>query len=146
MLADPGVRVRHLRAGGPGPLAKKELPDVLAEFTAELARAAAAERRRYDVLHAHYWLSEQRRSRSAGRSPRWSRRPPEPGGLLGLLGLTGGVGGQGRRHAPALGGSVRPGGDGAAPARGAGHPTLSRRAARYLARPNIWRHSNDPDG
>ncbi|MFG2843031.1 D-inositol-3-phosphate glycosyltransferase [Kitasatospora sp. NPDC048296] len=57
--ADPGVRVRHLRAGGSGPLAKEELPGVLAEFTAELARTAAAERRRYDVLHAHYWLSGQ---------------------------------------------------------------------------------------
>jgi len=51
----PGVTLREVPAGEPGPLAKERLPEVTDEFGEEIARLARV--RHYDVLHAHYWLS-----------------------------------------------------------------------------------------
>ncbi|WP_371682482.1 D-inositol-3-phosphate glycosyltransferase [Kitasatospora sp. MMS16-BH015] len=66
--AAPGVRVRHVTAGPPGPVAKERLPRVLPAFAEEVVRSAREEGARYDVVHAHYWLSGQ-----AGReiAARW---------------------------------------------------------------------------
>lgn len=49
----PGVTLHELKAGGELP--KERLPEVADEFGEGLARLARG--RRYDVLHAHYWLS-----------------------------------------------------------------------------------------
>ncbi|GAA4162385.1 D-inositol-3-phosphate glycosyltransferase [Gryllotalpicola daejeonensis] len=49
---DSGARVRFLAAGDAAPLAKGELPQVTGEFG-----RALRELPRFDVLHAHYWLS-----------------------------------------------------------------------------------------
>jgi D-inositol-3-phosphate glycosyltransferase len=54
-IAD-GVTLRELRAGPPGPLPKTglvELADEFGEAVAKLARVGP----RYDIIHAHYWLS-----------------------------------------------------------------------------------------
>jgi D-inositol-3-phosphate glycosyltransferase len=51
----PGVTLHELAAGGAGELPKEQLRSVTDEFgeaVAELARKS-----RYDVIHAHYWLS-----------------------------------------------------------------------------------------
>ncbi len=51
----PGVTLRELAAGDAGELPKEQLRSVTDEFgeaVAELARQS-----RYDVIHAHYWLS-----------------------------------------------------------------------------------------
>ncbi|MFC4243945.1 glycosyltransferase [Gryllotalpicola reticulitermitis] len=49
---DSGARVRFLEAGPAEPLAKEELPRVTDAFAQALAALP-----RFDVLHAHYWLS-----------------------------------------------------------------------------------------
>lgn len=61
---DPGVRVVHLRAGPPRPVAKEELPDHLPAFLCSLLRFETDEAARtggtsplYDIVHSHYWLS-----------------------------------------------------------------------------------------
>ncbi|WP_441251517.1 D-inositol-3-phosphate glycosyltransferase [Kitasatospora sp. McL0602] len=67
--AAPGVRVRHVAAGPPGPLAKERLPALLPAFAEQVVRAGREDGRgRYDVVHSHYWLSGQ-----AGReiAQRW---------------------------------------------------------------------------
>lgn len=50
-----GVTLFELGAGPRGPLPKDELPAVIDEFGEGVARIARS--RRYDVIHAHYWLS-----------------------------------------------------------------------------------------
>ncbi|MFG2111229.1 D-inositol-3-phosphate glycosyltransferase [Streptomyces sp. NPDC048718] len=51
----PGVRVRHLEAGPREELPKEAMPDLVVEFSMALLK----ERRRYDLVHSHYWLSGQ---------------------------------------------------------------------------------------
>jgi D-inositol-3-phosphate glycosyltransferase len=54
----PGVLVRSVIAGPFEELDKTELPAQVCQFTLEVLRAeAAAEPGRYDLIHAHYWLS-----------------------------------------------------------------------------------------
>jgi D-inositol-3-phosphate glycosyltransferase len=56
----PGVLVRHVVAGPFEELDKADLPAQLCHFTLEVLRAEAAyEPGRYDLVHAHYWLSGQ---------------------------------------------------------------------------------------
>jgi len=51
----PGIRLRELTGGGAGALAKERLSEVADEFGEGVAALARAER--YDIIHAHYWLS-----------------------------------------------------------------------------------------
>jgi len=54
----PGVLVRSVPAGPFEELDKTSLPAQVCPFTVEVLRAeAAAEPGRYDLIHAHYWLS-----------------------------------------------------------------------------------------
>src|SRR5487761_1423107 len=56
----PGVLVRHVIAGPFEELDKADLPAQLCHFTLEVLRAEAAYAPgRYDLVHAHYWLSGQ---------------------------------------------------------------------------------------
>jgi D-inositol-3-phosphate glycosyltransferase len=56
----PGVLVRHVIAGPFEELDKADLPAQLCHFTLGVLRAEAAyEPGRYDLVHAHYWLSGQ---------------------------------------------------------------------------------------
>ncbi len=56
----PGVLVRNVVAGPFEELDKNVLPGQICEFTFEVLRAEAAHAPgRYDLLHAHYWLSGQ---------------------------------------------------------------------------------------
>jgi len=52
-----GVRVYTLDAGPPAPVAKEQLFCYLPAFVSELAYQVYRDRRTYDVIHAHYWLS-----------------------------------------------------------------------------------------
>lgn len=51
----PGVRVRHLHAGPRAALPKEDMPGLVVPFSLALMK----ERRRYDLVHSHYWLSGQ---------------------------------------------------------------------------------------
>lgn len=54
----PGVLVRSVAAGPFEELDKHDLPGQVCQFTLEVLRAeAASEPGRYDLVHAHYWLS-----------------------------------------------------------------------------------------
>jgi D-inositol-3-phosphate glycosyltransferase len=54
----PGVTVRSVPAGPFEELDKADLPGQVCQFTLEVLRAEAeAEPGRYDLIHAHYWLS-----------------------------------------------------------------------------------------
>lgn len=54
----PGVLVRHVPAGPFEELDKSDLPAQLCEFTLEVLRTEASYAPgRYDLVHAHYWLS-----------------------------------------------------------------------------------------
>ena len=54
----PGVLVRSVAAGPFEELDKHDLPAQVCQFTLEVLRAEAAfEPGRYDLVHAHYWLS-----------------------------------------------------------------------------------------
>jgi D-inositol-3-phosphate glycosyltransferase len=54
----PGVLVRSVVAGPFEEMDKTDLPGQVCQFTHEVLRAeAAAEPGRYDLVHAHYWLS-----------------------------------------------------------------------------------------
>lgn len=64
----PGARVIHIESGPIGYLPKAAVYDRLDEFSAELQRHVDAEGARYDVIHAHYWLSAEVAARLA---PRW---------------------------------------------------------------------------
>jgi len=53
----PNVDVVAIDAGPPAPLPKADLFRYLPEFAANMARYADRAGRRYDAIHAHYWLS-----------------------------------------------------------------------------------------
>lgn len=53
----PGVTVVNISAGPPVPLDKNELFPYLPEFAEEVALYALRSDVRYEVIHAHYWLS-----------------------------------------------------------------------------------------
>jgi D-inositol-3-phosphate glycosyltransferase len=53
----PDVRVVAVPIGPPGPLAKNALAMLASEGAATIAQLAAAERRGYDLIHSHYWVS-----------------------------------------------------------------------------------------
>ncbi|HEU0165356.1 MAG TPA: glycosyltransferase [Thermomicrobiales bacterium] len=53
----PGVNVIHITAGPPEPRPKNELFVYLPEFANEAALYSLRAQVRYDVIHAHYWLS-----------------------------------------------------------------------------------------
>lgn len=55
-LIAPTSRLVRLPAGPPRRLAKQELPPLTDEFADAVIAHAASERRRYTVVHAHYWL------------------------------------------------------------------------------------------
>ena len=64
----PGVLVRNVVAGPFEELDKNALPAQICSFTYELLRTEAAfAPGRYDLLHAHYWLSGQVAARAAER-------------------------------------------------------------------------------
>ena len=53
----PGITLHELEAGLPGVVAKEDLASVADEFGEAVARLAGRESGRYDVIHAHYWIS-----------------------------------------------------------------------------------------
>lgn len=53
----PGARVVHLEAGPPRAFDKYEVIDYLPEFACGVQRFRLLTGRRYDLIHAHYWLS-----------------------------------------------------------------------------------------
>ncbi len=53
----PGVNVVTVTAGPPEPLDKNALFPYLPDFAVEMALYSLREGVRYDVVHAHYWLS-----------------------------------------------------------------------------------------
>ncbi|HEV2450373.1 MAG TPA: D-inositol-3-phosphate glycosyltransferase, partial [Streptosporangiaceae bacterium] len=66
----PGVLVRHIVAGPFEELDRCDLPAQLCHFTLEVLRTEAAYAPgRYDLIHAHYWLSGQV---GAAAKARWS--------------------------------------------------------------------------
>lgn len=56
-LVEPGVSIHSLPAGPPAPIDKARLPVVTDEFGEAVARLAGRGAPRYDIIHAHYWLS-----------------------------------------------------------------------------------------
>ncbi|MBX6340932.1 MAG: glycosyltransferase, partial [Thermomicrobiaceae bacterium] len=54
---DPGVRLIQVESGPPAPVRKDGLFCYLPDFASEMAFLAAREGARYDLVHAHYWLS-----------------------------------------------------------------------------------------
>ncbi len=56
-LVSPGVTLHELAAGPRGPLPKQRLAEVVDEFGEAVAVLAGRLHPRYDVIHAHYWLS-----------------------------------------------------------------------------------------
>ena len=54
---EPGVILHELPAGPAGPIAKEDLVTVSDEFGEAVAALAGRPRSRYDLIHAHYWLS-----------------------------------------------------------------------------------------
>src|SRR5215469_12944416 len=68
MELGPGVLVRNVVAGPFEELNKNSLPGQICEFTFGVLRTEAAfAPGRYDLLHAHYWLSGQVAARAAER-------------------------------------------------------------------------------
>ncbi len=53
----PGVNVIAITAGPPEPIGKNDLFPLLPEFAEQMALYSLREGVRYDVVHAHYWLS-----------------------------------------------------------------------------------------
>jgi D-inositol-3-phosphate glycosyltransferase len=53
----PGARIVHLDAGSTRALDKYEVLDHLSEFACGVQRYRLLTGRRYDLIHAHYWLS-----------------------------------------------------------------------------------------
>ena len=53
----PGARVIHIESGPVSYIPKMDVYDRLDEFTERLEAYVAANDLRYDVIHAHYWLS-----------------------------------------------------------------------------------------
>ncbi len=54
---EPGVVLHELAAGPQGPIPRGELAAVSDEFGEAVAALAGRRRARYDLIHAHYWLS-----------------------------------------------------------------------------------------
>lgn len=54
---EPGVVLYELAAGPRGPIPRDRLAEVSDEFGEAVAALAGRGRARYDLLHAHYWLS-----------------------------------------------------------------------------------------
>jgi len=54
---EPGVVLYELAAGRPGPLSKESLAAVTDEFGEAVAALARQPETRFDLIHAHYWLS-----------------------------------------------------------------------------------------
>ena len=52
-----GVNLISITAGPPAPVDKNQLFDLLPEFAEQMALYSMREAVRYDVVHAHYWLS-----------------------------------------------------------------------------------------
>jgi D-inositol-3-phosphate glycosyltransferase len=52
-----GCRVIHVEAGPPEPLSTRDTHQYMPQFVSEVQRLVAAEEKRYDLVHAHYWLS-----------------------------------------------------------------------------------------
>lgn len=52
-----GVRVVAITAGPPSPVSKYDLFQYMPEFASEMALFALRDGIRYDIMHAHYWLS-----------------------------------------------------------------------------------------
>lgn len=52
-----GVRVIHVKAGPPTCIRKEELFPWMDEFTAEMSRYIRRKEIRYDLIHAHFWMS-----------------------------------------------------------------------------------------
>src|SRR5439155_25900261 len=55
----PGARVIHIESGPVSYLPKMEVYDRLSEFTAGVDAYVTKHDLRYDVIHAHYWLSAE---------------------------------------------------------------------------------------
>ncbi|HET7095011.1 MAG TPA: glycosyltransferase, partial [Thermomicrobiales bacterium] len=55
----PNVNVIAIAAGPPEPIDKNALTPYLSEFASEMALYSLRQGIRYDVVHAHYWLSGQ---------------------------------------------------------------------------------------
>ncbi|MET0991687.1 MAG: glycosyltransferase [Lacisediminihabitans sp.] len=53
----PGVTLYELQVGPPGPLPKERLAEVVDEFGEAVAILTGRSAPRYDIIHAHYWLS-----------------------------------------------------------------------------------------
>lgn len=53
----PGVNLVSISAGSPEPVDKHHLFELLPEFAEQMALYSMREGVRYDVVHAHYWLS-----------------------------------------------------------------------------------------
>jgi D-inositol-3-phosphate glycosyltransferase len=53
----PGVNLISISAGPPAPLDKNQLFELLPEFAEQMALYSLRAGVRYDVIHAHYWLS-----------------------------------------------------------------------------------------
>ncbi|MBF0671468.1 MAG: glycosyltransferase [Salinibacterium sp.] len=56
-IVEPGVSIHALPAGPPASVDKSRLPALTDEFGESVARLAGRTAPRYDVIHAHYWLS-----------------------------------------------------------------------------------------
>ena len=55
----PGARVIHIESGPIGYLPKMDVYSRLPEFTASVLEHVEREQVRYDLIHAHYWLSAE---------------------------------------------------------------------------------------
>ena len=53
----PGARIINIEVGPPGPVDKNALYDLLPDFAKACVLFAITEGIKYDVVHAHYWLS-----------------------------------------------------------------------------------------
>jgi D-inositol-3-phosphate glycosyltransferase len=53
----PNINLINITAGPPAPMDKNSLFDILPDFAEEMVLYALREGVRYDVVHAHYWLS-----------------------------------------------------------------------------------------
>ena len=54
VTVEPGLRVHHVPAGPAAPVDKERLPELVDEFTAEVARRLPSD---VTAIHANYWLS-----------------------------------------------------------------------------------------
>jgi D-inositol-3-phosphate glycosyltransferase len=53
----PGIRIIHVKAGPVANIAKEELLPYMDEFTTEMIRFIRKEKRRYELVHAHFFMS-----------------------------------------------------------------------------------------